>query len=155
MSMSSARSKRRKMMAEINVVPYIDVMLVLLIIFMTTAQLMDPSQAMPVDLPQTNVQQATDTEPDDQAPIQPVVLTVDAEGKMYLNLLDEDDVALEPETIRTRVSSWMNYSPDSPVRIRADASLSYQTVFSAMNILTSAGVTNVGLMNEVLPNNEN
>lgn len=151
----TARSKRRRVVAEINVVPYIDVMLVLLIIFMTTAQLMDPKQSMPVDLPQMTVQQTAEIEPDGSEPVKPVVLTVDAKGKMYLNIMDQDDVALSPEVIKSRIEAWMQFSPDSPVRISADATLSYQAVFNAMNILAAAGVQNVGLMNEVVQENEN
>ena len=125
-------------MSEINVVPYIDVMLVLLVIFMVTAPLL--TQGVRVDLPQTQAQaiQQSDSEP--------LILTVDATGRYYLNI---GEVPLDPATteiLTTRVQAALQLEPQRRVLVRGDDSVSYGEVVHAMALLQQAGARGVGLI---------
>ncbi|WP_163933344.1 protein TolR [Paraferrimonas sp. SM1919] len=134
--------RRRRPVAEINVVPYIDVMLVLLIIFMVTAPLI--TQGVKVDLPQGEAEALpTDAKP-------PIVASVDAEGFYYL---DADgnagaDQPLELEDMATRVAALIILEPERNVVVRGDGQVSYNRVIQLMITLQSAGVPAVGLMTE-------
>ncbi len=133
----SRRIKRRPM-AEINVVPYIDVTLVLLIIFMITAPLVQ--QGVEVDLPQAEAKElAQDQEP-------PLVVTVDANGLYYMDIGEETATPIELETIAVQVAAVMRHKPKTSVLINGDSAVDYGKVVMVMAVLKAAGVPNVGLM---------
>ena len=134
--MRQSRSKR--LMGEINVVPYIDVMLVLLIIFMVTAPLL--SQGVKVKLPRA----AAETIPDNQS--EPFVLTVDAAGQYYLN--DERKKPADENQIRAHAAAVLRRAPHTRFLVRGDAAAAYADVVRAMVMLQSAGVESVGLVTE-------
>ena len=133
------RNKKRPM-SEINVVPYIDVMLVLLIIFMVTAPLL--SQGIKVDLPQT----ASEPLPPNEK--EPVIVNVDKEGNYYINYGDNQDKPVAPDVLVNRVSALLKYQPGIPVLIGGDANVPYGQVVQAMSLLQSAGVPSVGMMTD-------
>ncbi|OUR67285.1 protein TolR [Cycloclasticus sp. 46_83_sub15_T18] len=134
-----ARSKR-KPIGEINVVPYIDVMLVLLIIFMITAPLIQ--QGVEIDLPQADAAAVDDS----NAP--PLVVTVDSQGQYFL---DVGENALQPisrETLQIKVAAVLRNKPKTAVMIRGDKEVAYGEVVRAMTSLQAAGVPSVGLLTE-------
>jgi biopolymer transport protein TolR len=126
-------------MAEINVVPYIDVMLVLLIIFMVTAPML--MQGVKVDLPEANA------DPVENQDSEPLIVSVDASGKLYLNLGQEKQV-LSLATIRDRVSAVIRRSPKKPVLVWGDRAVPYGEVVAVMVALQEAGAPSVGLVTE-------
>ncbi|SET74684.1 protein TolR [Thalassotalea agarivorans] len=132
--------KRRRKVAEINVVPYIDVMLVLLIIFMVTAPII--AQGVKVDLPEADAE----TLPQDSKP--PIVATVDVDGNYYLSINDVKSSPLNDEDIKIRVAAHLENRPDTPVVINGDGSVPYDEVVRLMVILQEAGVPSVGLMTD-------
>ena len=132
---------RRRPMSEINVVPYIDVMLVLLVIFMITAPLL--SQGVKVELPQASA------EPLPPEALEPLVLTVDAEGRYYLNVGGAgEEVPVDLETLLARVAAVLRHKPETPVMVRGDRHVDYGRVIEAMVVLQAAGAPNVGLVTE-------
>ena len=132
--------RTRKLMAEINVVPYIDVMLVLLIIFMVTAPLL--SQGVKVELPETDGAEA------DRSGARPmIVLSVEPTGQMYLNLGDPD-VALPPERVVELVAAAMRREPGRPVLVKADRAVPYGRVVEGMVLLQQAGARKVGFVTQ-------
>jgi biopolymer transport protein TolR len=131
--------RSRKLMAEINVVPYIDVMLVLLIIFMVTAPLL--SQGVKVELPETDGAEPIDPDP------AVIVLSVEPTGQMYLNLGDPD-LALPPERVVQLVSAAMRREPGRPVLVKADKAVAYGRVVEGMVLLQQAGATKVGFVTQ-------
>lgn len=135
----AGQRKKRKPMSEINVVPYIDVMLVLLIIFMVTAPML--MQGVKVDLPEASA------EPVENQDSEPVIVSVDAAGKLYLNLGQEKQVLSLP-TIKDRVSAVMRRSPDKPVLVWGDRTVPYGDVVAIMVALQEAGAPSVGLVTE-------
>lgn len=128
---------RRGPMAEINVVPYIDVMLVLLVIFMITAPLL--SQGVKVELPQA------DAKPLDKENREPVEVSVDAKGNFYINIGGDEKEAVEAEEIVNRVAIILRKHPDTPVVVRGDSNVNYGAVVQAMVLLQQAGAPGVGL----------
>ncbi len=126
-------------MSAINVVPYIDVMLVLLIIFMVTAPML--MQGVKVDLPEATAN------PVEKQDSEPLIVSVDAKGQLYLNLGDEKQV-LSLATIRERVGVVMKRSPDKPVLIWGDQAVPYGDVVTVMVALQQAGAPSVGLVTE-------
>ena len=130
--------KKKKMMSEINVVPYIDVMLVLLIIFMVTAPLL--STGVSVDLPQAA------SEPLENNDEEPFVVTVDADGRYYLND-DEEEVATSRE-IELKARAVLERNPELPFLVRGDGAADYAFVVQAMVLLQKAGVDSVGLVTD-------
>lgn len=136
---------RRRKVAEINVVPYIDVMLVLLIIFMVTAPLI--TQGVKVDLPQA------EAEPLDKDTKPPLVASVDAEGRYYITLGANDKEPLSAEEVATLVKAHLAVNPDTPVVVNGDGAVSYDAVIQLMVLLQQvAGVPSVGLMTDSLEN---
>ncbi len=129
--------QRRAPMAEINVVPYIDVMLVLLVIFMITAPLL--SQGVKVDLPEASAK------PLDKDSKEPIVLTVDTSGSYYLNVGGDEKKAVEDDEIIRRVAIVLDRTPDTPVVVGADKNVNYGAVVQAMVLLQKAGAPSVGL----------
>ncbi|WP_299797217.1 protein TolR [uncultured Shewanella sp.] len=133
--------KRRRPVAEINVVPYIDVMLVLLIIFMVTAPIV--TQGVKVDLPQA----ASESLPADSKP--PVVASIDADGDYYLDVGSSSDrQTLDLEEIAIRVGAIIQLEPERPVVVKADRAIAYEKVIQLMVTLQGAGVPSVGLMTD-------
>jgi biopolymer transport protein TolR len=137
--MPRAAHKKRRLMAEINVVPYIDVMLVMLVIFMVTAPLL--AQGVKVELPKASAK-PVETE------VHRVTLTVDAAGQMFLDIGDEPTMPLRAETVVQMVAAVLKNRPDTQVYVRADRSLRYDDVVRAMSLLTSAGAPRIGLVTE-------
>ncbi|MDP1709208.1 MAG: protein TolR [Gammaproteobacteria bacterium] len=135
--------KRRSPMSEMNVVPYIDVMLVLLVIFMITAPLL--AQGVKVDLPQAA---STPLEPDKK---EPLVITVDAQGDLYLNVGDGKERPLDEATLSQRVSAVLRNQPDTPVLVRGDRNVDYGRVINTMTLLQGAGAASVGLVTQSPP----
>ena len=133
--MEPYRKRHKKLMSEINVVPYIDVMLVLLVIFMITAPLL--SQGVQVDLPQAA---ARPVESQDR---ETLVVTVDREGRYFL-----DDRRLTSEELRKKVAAILRLRPQTPVLIRGDRQANYGEVVKAMTLLQTAGAPSVGLLTE-------
>ncbi len=136
--MARTRNKR-KPMSEINVVPYIDVMLVLLIIFMVTAPML--MQGVKVDLPEASA------DPVENQDSEPVIVSVNAAGELFLNLGQEDQV-LSLATIRDRVAAVMRRSPEKPVLVWGDRAVPYGEVVTLMAALQEAGAPSVGLVTE-------
>lgn len=131
-------------MSGINVVPYIDVMLVLLIIFMITAPIVQ--QGVEIELPQAA---ANSLPPENR---EPVILSVDKKGDYYLNVGDNRKQAVSDDDVLQRVGIVMKLHPETPVLVRGDTAVDYGAVTRAMVLLQSAGVAKVGLMTD---NSEN
>lgn len=132
--------KKRRPVSEINVVPYIDVMLVLLIIFMVTAPLI--TQGVKVDLPKANAEPlAQDTKP-------PLIATVDAEGKYYLNMGEDQQAPMPAVDLATLVAAHLQIAPDTPVLVKGAESVPYVKVVDLMVLLQRAGAPSVGLITD-------
>ena len=139
MTATITRHRKRKLKADINVVPYIDVMLVLLIIFMVTAPLL--SLGVDVELPQANAK------PIEQQK-EPVVVEVDAEGRYRLKLDSADAEAIDGPALQAKVAAFVKQNPDIPVFVAGARDADYATVFDTMVLLQQAGVSKVGLMGQ-------
>jgi biopolymer transport protein TolR len=139
--MTSVRYGRRKqrLMAEINVVPYIDVMLVLLVIFMVTAPLL--STGIDVNLPDADAQPLEEDQ-------EPFVLTVDKDGQYYLN--DQEEAISDISEIQRQAANVLKRNPKTPFMVRGDGAVAYSKVVSAMVLLQKAGVDKVGLATTAL-----
>ena len=137
----SYRDRKRKPIAEINVVPYIDVMLVLLIIFMVTAPLL--TEGVKIDLPQTK---ANAIEFNEESP-EPFILTVDAEGQFFI-----DDQAKTGQEVLVYARALYNLKPRTDFLVRGDKQAVYDDVLQAMVILKQAGIESVSLVTEPIPN---
>ena len=139
----SAPMRKRKLMAEINVVPYIDVMLVLLIIFMVTAPLL--TQGVDVELPKAGA------EPIDDVPNQPpLVLSVDADGNLYINVGADEDQTASAKEIVARTAAVLRNRPETPILIKADRAVDYGHVVGAMVLLQQGGAEHVGFLTDPL-----
>ena len=134
----SRYGRKKRLMSEINVVPYIDVMLVLLIIFMVTAPLL--STGVDVNLPKAA---AETMENQDE---EPFVVTVDKEGNYYIND-DEDEIATDRE-IEIKARAVLQRNPSLPFLVRGDGEADYAFVVRAMVLLQRAGVESVGLVTD-------
>jgi biopolymer transport protein TolR len=127
-------------MAEINVVPYIDVMLVLLVIFMITAPLL--TQGVKVDLP------VADAEPIPPEADDPVVVSVNDKGEFFIDVGEGKNSPVDEDTLMTRVAAVLKYRPKTPILVRGDRSVDYGRVVYAMVLIQRAGAPNVGLITE-------
>ena len=132
--------KKRRAVSEINVVPYIDVMLVLLIIFMITAPIVQ--QGVEVELPKLSANSL----PPEQ--LEPVILTVSKTGEYYLNVGDNLKKPVTDDVVIKRVTLVLKQKPQTPVLVRGDKNVDYGAVTTAMVLLQSAGVEKVGLMTD-------
>ena len=132
--------RSRRAVAEINVVPYVDVMLVLLVIFMATAPLL--MQGVEVDLPKA------DSSPVSDSDAEPLIVSIDAQARLYLNLGASDDQALSMETVKQRVATVLKRNPDKAVMVWGDAAVPYGEVVVLMSELQEAGAPSVGLVTE-------
>tara|TARA_R110001592_G_scaffold93088_1_gene270548 strand:+ start:7360 stop:7776 length:417 start_codon:yes stop_codon:yes gene_type:complete len=135
-----SRSKR-KPMSDINVVPYIDVMLVLLIIFMVTAPML--TQGIKVDLP---VLDADPVQSDNQD--EPIIVSIDLNGAYYLDMSGDAKKPQELAQILQNVSSILSQKPETSVLVRGDRHVEYGAVISLMSALQTAGAKGVGLITE-------
>jgi biopolymer transport protein TolR len=140
----SRQKNSRRPMAEINVVPYIDVMLVLLVIFMITAPLL--TQGVKVDLPQA------DSEPLPPEADDPVVISVNAKGEFFIDIGEGKNEPVEPEVLMIRVAAVLKYRPKTPIMVRGDRNVDYGHVVQAMVMIQQAGAPNVGLITETPEN---
>lgn len=129
-------------MAEINIVPYIDVMLVLLVVFMITAPLIN--QGVEISLPEA------DANPLPAAEVRPLVLQVDRRGLYYLDSGDGEKGAIDPATVVARAAAMLRRHPSIPVVVEADASVEYRAVIFGMSLLKQAGAATVGLATQPL-----
>jgi biopolymer transport protein TolR len=132
------RTRRNRLMAEINVVPYIDVMLVLLVIFMITAPLL--TEGVKVDLPTARAK------PLERSDKEPLVVAIDADGQFYIQFGENQDKPVDAATLVTRVSAVMRHRPNVQVLIRGDESVPYGDVVYVMTLLQKAGAPSVGLI---------
>jgi biopolymer transport protein TolR len=139
--MAAANKGKRRLMGEINVVPYIDVMLVLLIIFMITAPLL--TQGIKVDLPKAAAEtlDVRQNEP-------PLVLSIDAQGHLYLNVGAAPKQALDDQAILVRATAALRRAPDRVVLVNGDQAVSYGRVVQAMVLLQQAGARKIGFQTD-------
>ena len=142
--MESAPRKRR-LIGEINVVPLIDVMLVLLVIFMATAPLL--TQGVKIELPQAS----TEPLPQSQTREPPVVLTIDRNGRRFLNIGREADKALLDEELQQAVQAALAADANRDVLIRADTQANYGHVIAAMVLLQKVGAAKLGFVTDPPP----
>jgi biopolymer transport protein TolR len=131
---------KRKLNAEINVVPYIDVTLVLLIIFMVTAPML--TQGVDVELPKAS------SEPVETQDEEPLIVTVDAEGLYYINLGEDETVPKSAEQIAGQIRQILSVNPGKIMLVRGDRQASYDQVVQLMVLLQGAGAERVGLVTE-------
>lgn len=134
------QKKKRKLNADINVVPYIDVMMVLLVIFMITAPML--TQGVSVDLPQAASDPVNDKDQE------PVVVTVDKDGAYYINIGGDDTTQVSQEEVSERVEKILNETPNQLLLVRGDKNVSYEKVVGLMALLQQAGAASVGLVTE-------
>jgi biopolymer transport protein TolR len=136
----ASSSRKRRLMADINVVPYIDVMLVLLIIFMVTAPLL--KQGVDVDLPQAPAKALDVNSPE------PVIISVDEKGLVYLNISSNPDSPLDNAELVGQVKKALKKESKRPVMVRGDKNVIYQNVVNVLVQLQQAGIDSVGLVTE-------
>lgn len=128
-------------MSEINVVPYIDVMLVLLVIFMATAPLL--TQGVSVELPKVDSELIDETKQAD-----PLVISIDKTGNYFLSISADQKKAIELDKLVIRIKAARSQTPDVAVLIRGDRDVAYGKVVTLMAQLQQAGIENVGLITE-------
>ena len=136
-------SRGRRLMGEINVVPYIDVMLVLLIIFMITAPLL--AEGVKVDLPKAG---ARAIPPEMLKDTKPIVLTIDGSGRLFLNYNDPEDQPIDAATVEAQTAAVLRRAPETVVLVRGDYRVAYGEVVSAMVLLQRAGADKVGFVTQ-------
>ena len=136
----STGKRGRRLMAEINVVPYIDVMLVLLIIFMVTAPLL--TQGIKVDLPKAGA------EPLPQEAKEALIMSVDREGRYYVNFGAKQDASIDENEVVERVAVVLRRSPETAVLVKADQNVPYGRVVNAMVLLQRAGAAKIGFITD-------
>lgn len=136
------RRIHKNFVAEINVVPYIDVMLVLLIIFMVTAPLLQ--QGVAVDLPKASAKALPSQEKE------PIVVSVDKEGLLYLNVADRPSEPQQIADLVVRIKAELIRYPERKVLVKGDKSVNYGQVMNAMVLIQQAGAPSVGLVTQDL-----
>ena len=141
--MASGVRRRKKLMGEINVVPYIDVMLVLLVIFMITAPLL--KEGVKVDLPSAG---AKPIDADFLAKHEPLIVTVDARGRLYINFGQDQDKPVSDSAVSARTAALLRRDPLTPILVNADTTVPYGTVVTTMVLLQHAGASKVGFLTD-------
>jgi biopolymer transport protein TolR len=131
------RIRKRKLKAEINVVPYIDVMLVLLIIFMVTAPLLN--LGTDIHLPDSHAKALS-------TPKDPIIVSAYADGRYALKLPDADNMPMEREAITDRLKAIHDQNADATVLVNGDADASYQKITNAIDAIKDAGFDRVSLI---------
>lgn len=134
------RRRSYRPLSEINVTPFVDVMLVLLIVFMVTAPLL--TVGVPVDLPKTEARLLTE-------PIEPLVMSVDVEGRIFVQ-----DTAVEIENLVPRLRAITENKPDTRIYLRGDQAINYGRIMQVMGTVNNAGFTRVALIAELPPDRE-
>jgi biopolymer transport protein TolR len=132
--------RKRKLNAEINVVPYIDVMMVLLVIFMVTAPML--TQGVDVELPKASA------DPVDSKDSEPMIVTVDAAGQYYINVGGSEQTAISAEAVGERVQKVLAANPEKMLLVKGDKRVEYDKVVGLMVLLQHAGAPSVGLVTE-------
>jgi len=132
--------KRRKPVSEINVVPYIDVMLVLLVIFMATAPLI--TQGVKVDLPKA---EAKTIETEDESLL---IVSINAQGQYFINVGDNPEAELTAQEVSDLVATTLQNAPQTPVVVNGDGTVNYQKIIDLMVLLQNSGAPSVGLMTD-------
>ena len=136
----SRRHRKRKLKAEINVVPYIDVMLVLLIIFMVTAPLLN--LGVDIELPQSNARPVEQKK-------EPIVVSLDKDGNLWLTLQGAKNEPVSQDQLVEKVGAFVRNNKDVPVYVAADSDVAYQKVYDVLTALqTRAEVPRAGLMSQ-------
>jgi len=134
--LTTRRGKRRKLKNEINVVPYIDVMLVLLIIFMVTTPLMN--LGTDINLPDSRARALS-------TPQDPIVLSVYPDGALGLMIARENQPVTRTELV-TRLRAIHSQNPEASILVRGDGQASYQTIMDAISLISDAGISKVSLL---------
>ncbi len=129
------RQQRYRPMAEINVTPMVDVMLVLLIVFMVAAPLL--TVGVPVDLPKSNAPAISENK-------EPLVVTINADGEIFVS-----ETKLDPESLVPKLQAITNNNPDAVIYVRGDRGINYGRVMEVMGLIASAGFTKVSLVAEL------
>ena len=137
------RSKNRRLMGQMNVVPYIDVMLVLLIIFMVTAPLLQ--QGITVDLPDVD---ASPLDPSLMQDNEILILSIDADGKFYLNLGADPEAPVDDQNVLTTTAAIIRRNPDTPVVIKGDQAVDFGRVAYGLALLQKAGAKGIGILTD-------
>ena len=135
-----SRRNRKRLVSEINVVPYIDVMLVLLVIFMVTAPMLTPG--VPIELPEAS----TDPLPVDTD--EPLVVSMNGTGELFINIGGNGETPVTLGVVKDRVMKVLAAKPGTPVQLRGDEGLDYGRVMEVMAALQGVGVTSIGLVAE-------
>ncbi len=133
------KSRNKKTISEINVTPFVDVMLVLLIIFMVTTPLL--KQGVKVDLPSAHANKLKTKN------LEPIIITVDKLGRYFVNL-SKTDSPLRANNMQNLVQDLLRKNPSRDVLVRGDSQVNYGKVVQAMVLLQQGGVNKVGLMTE-------
>jgi biopolymer transport protein TolR len=136
-----SRCNRKRLVSEINVVPYIDVMLVLLVIFMVTAPMLTPG--VPIELPEAS----TDPLPVDTDE-EPLVVSMNGTGELFINIGGNGETPVTLGLVKDRVMKVLAAKPGTPVQLRGDEGLDYGRVMEVMAALQGVGVTSIGLVAE-------
>lgn len=144
---SSQQYKRRRLMSEINVVPYIDVMLVLLVIFMITAPML--TQGVKVELPQAD-SKAVETSKDHE----PLLVNIDAQGRYYIDVGKTPGQSVTADELLDKVAVVLRRKPNTPVLVGGDRHVPYGDVVKLMALLQQAGAPHIGLITEMPPRQE-
>ena len=140
--MQGARNRKKRAVAEINVVPYIDVMLVLLVIFIATAPVV--MQGVTVDLPQAEAEAMNEDQ------LTPIIAVVDKVGQFYVTIDTSTEKMGSLDDLTSYVASQLQKDPSRPVVVQGDAQVAYDNVIQLMNALKKSGVKRVGLVTEPL-----
>ena len=138
-----SRARHSRLMSEINVVPYIDVMLVLLIIFMITAPLL--TQGIKVDLPNAA---ADPLDPELLRDNEPLVLSIDRDGHLYLNIGDDQESSINERTVLARTAAVLRRNAQTPILVKADEAVPYGRVVTGMVLLQQAGAEKIGFITD-------
>lgn len=142
-----ARQRRgQRAKSEMNVVPYIDVMLVLLVIFMISAPLL--TQSVEVNLPTSdNAAEIADSSDDESGSAErPLVITIDHNGAFYIDRADDNTLPVNRQMIASITADILLEHPNTPVYIRGDKTVDYGSVMVMMDLLKDNGATAVGLI---------
>ncbi len=139
----SRRRRGPRAKSEMNVVPYIDVMLVLLVIFMISAPLLN--QSVEVDLPQSTNAQDLDTQKD-IGEVRPLIITIDKDGAYYIDRAEDNATPVDRQAISRMTAEALSANPRTPVYIRADEAVAYGAVMVMMDVLKDSGAEAVGLI---------
>jgi biopolymer transport protein TolR len=142
-SVQQQTTRRRRLMGEINVVPYIDVMLVLLIIFMITAPLL--TEGVKVELPKAG---ARPIPPEMMKDSKPIVLSIDQNARLFLNYNKPEDEPISAEKVEAEAAAVLRRAPETVVLVKGDYRVAYGEVVRAMTILQRAGAEKVGFVTE-------